>query len=72
MKIKMNGRTVDIFAGALVMDALRKYSKITWKQVQNNKKIVLDGCGHEVALDGELEDGEELFVKRTAAAKAHR
>ncbi len=63
MKIKVNGRLIEIFSGARVADVLRKYSSISWKQVQNGYKAVFDGHGHEVALDGELSGGEGLFVK---------
>lgn len=63
MNINVNGKTVEIFSGARVADVLRKYSRISWKQVQEGRKTVLDGHGHEVALDGELSNGERLRVK---------
>ncbi len=66
MKIQVNDRTVEVFSGAQVADALRAYSKATWKQVQNGGKVVLDGAGHEVALDGPLAEGARLQVKRAA------
>lgn len=66
MHIKVNGREVEIFSGACVRDVLRKYSKITWKQVQKGSKTVFDGHGYEVGLDGELRDGDRLAVKRSA------
>ena len=64
MQIKVNGKTVEVFCGARVQDVLRKYSPITWKRVQQGSLAVLDGHGHEVALDGELSDGARLIVKR--------
>jgi sulfur carrier protein ThiS len=63
MKIKVNHQEVEIFSGALVKDALQKYSRQEWLQVQKNEKTVYDRHGHEVAGDGELSGGEELFVK---------
>jgi len=69
MQIKVNDRPVEIFAGACVQDVLRKYSRSAWKQVQKNKKAVFDRHGHEVALDGELSGGEELFLKAAAPEK---
>ncbi len=69
MQIKVNDKPVEIFSGACVQDALRKYSKTAWKQVQKNRKAVFDRHGHEVALDGELSGGEELFVKAIAPVK---
>ena len=64
MKIKVNQQVVEIFSGARVMDVLRKYSAITWKQVQKGSKAVFDGRGHEVALDGELSEGARLLIRR--------
>jgi hypothetical protein len=66
MKIKVNHKTVEIFSGARVKDVLRKYSAITWTQVQKGSKAVCDGHGHEVGLEGELGDGDRLVVKRAA------
>ncbi len=63
MNIKVNGKAIEVFSGARVADVLRKYSRISWKQVQNGYKTVCDGRGHEVALSGELNGDEELFVK---------
>lgn len=63
MQIKIDGKTVEIFAGARIMDVVRRYSRAAWKQVRTNEKKVYDAYGHEVALDGELGGGEELFIK---------
>ncbi|MCK7483489.1 MAG: hypothetical protein M0C28_45485 [Candidatus Moduliflexus flocculans] len=63
MQIKIDGKAVEIFAGARIMDAVRRYSRSAWKQVQANEKKVYDAYGHEVALDGELGGGEELFIR---------
>lgn len=68
MQIKVNGRTVKIFSGACVRDVLRKYSQVTWKQVQKGSKAVFDGHGHEIGLDGGLADGARLRVKRVLPA----
>lgn len=67
MHIKVNRKTVEVFSGACVRDVLRKYSPLTWKQVQKGSKAVFDGRGHEVGLDGELSDGQRLVVKRAGA-----
>jgi hypothetical protein len=66
MHIKVNHKTVEIFSGACVRDALRKYSALTWKQIQKGSKAVFDGHGHEIGLDGELAEGARLLVKRVA------
>ncbi len=63
MNIKMNGQTVEIFAGARVGDVLLKYSADAWAEVRKGDRAVVDAHGHEVGLDGELMGGEELFLK---------
>jgi hypothetical protein len=69
MQIKVNDRTVEIFSGACVRDVLRKYSRITWKQIQKGSKAVFDRHGHDVALGGELSEGSHLFVKRVGRSE---
>ena len=70
MNINVNGRVVEIFSGACVRDVLRKYSPLTWKQIQKGSKAVFDGHGHEIGLDGELAEGARLLVKRAARPEA--
>jgi hypothetical protein len=62
MQVKVNGRTVEIFAGAKVGDALRRYSRTEWRRVRDGERKVRDPRGHEVGLDGELTGGEELIT----------
>jgi len=69
MLIKVNDQTIEIFAGARVRDVLHKYSRAEWTRVRKNEKTVTDRHGHEVGLDGELNGGEELFIKARAAAE---
>lgn len=69
MQIKVNDLAVEIFSGARVKDILRKYSRSEWKLVRNNQKAVFDRHGHEVALDGELNGGEEFFIKSVELVK---
>ena len=68
MQIKVNEKPVEIFAGARVRDVLRKYSKVTWTQVQRGSKKACDGHGHEIGLDGELADGARIVITRARRA----
>ena len=72
MHIKVNEQTIEIFAGARVKDVLRKYSRAELALVRKNKKKVTDPHGHEVGLDGELSNGEELYIEARAAAGESR
>jgi len=70
MHVKVNGQTIEIFAGARVRDVLRKYSRAEWTLVRKNEKKISDAHGHEVGLDGELNGGEELVVQASAPAES--
>lgn len=63
MKVKVNDREIEIFNGALVRDALLKYSKEEYKFIRNNEKIVVDRHNNKRFLSGELSTGETLFIK---------
>lgn len=67
MHIKINGQTIEIFAGARVGDVLRKYSPAEWALVRKKVKTVRDAHGHEVGLNGELNGGEELVTRPVPA-----
>ncbi|MGV8963280.1 MAG: hypothetical protein ACOH2V_07855 [Candidatus Saccharimonadaceae bacterium] len=66
MKIFMNDEEIRVFNGATVIDVVRVY------YVQRNKKLsdilplVTDGYGNSVAPDGELNDGNHLYIKTKA------
>lgn len=68
MQVKVNGKTIEIFAGARVRDVLLKYSRSEWTLVRKKAKKVCDAHGHEVGLDGELSGGDELVVTECAPA----
>lgn len=69
MQIKVNGQTIEIFAGARVGDVLRKFSRAEWTLVRKRERIISDPYGHEVDLDGELNGGEELVTRARAKAE---
>jgi sulfur carrier protein ThiS len=66
MQIKVNGKAIEIFSGARVKDALRKFSRAECRLVQKNEKKVCDLHGHEIGLEGELNGGEEFIIKECA------
>ena len=63
MKIRINGKTVELFDGARVMDALRKYSRADLESIKNKNKKIVDSHGHRLELDGELSEGDEFYIK---------
>ncbi len=63
MKIFVNDEEITIYNGAKVLDVIRAY------YVQHDKKLpsrlpkVIDGYGNSVAPDGELSEGNHLYMK---------
>jgi hypothetical protein len=64
VKIMMNNREVVIFSGATVADAVRAYSRRSAKLLENGKFRVFDQYGNRTEADGELTDGQKLYLKR--------
>lgn len=69
LKIKVNGKTIEIFSGAKVKDVIRKYSVEEYKKVQNNKKVIKDPDGNIVMPNGELIGDEEFFIVENKSLK---
>ena len=67
MIIKVNGRTIELFAGASVGDAIRRHSREAWRNVRGKRAFVFDAWGNEIALDGALSEGDEIFVRSSGA-----
>lgn len=62
VKIKVNDKEIEIFAGAQVKDAIRSYSNEEYKKIKNGEKIVQDPDGNMVMPSGELMENDELFI----------
>ena len=64
MKVYINHKPICIFAGARILDAIRAYSAVSLKQVQNESLVILDRFGNLTEPDGPLQDGQRLYLKR--------
>ena len=60
MRVIVNGRTVTLFAGAVVRDAVHTWASEEEKHLSG--WIARDENGFEVAPDGPLEEGMRLSV----------
>jgi hypothetical protein len=65
VKILINNREVVIFDGATVSDAVRAYSRRSAKMLASGKYRVVDRFGNKTETDGELAEGQKLFLKTT-------
>jgi hypothetical protein len=62
MKILINDQMIEIFEGARLQDAVRKYSETELKLIEKEDKKIVDRKGNPLALDGELSDGEYFYI----------
>jgi hypothetical protein len=60
----MNNREVVIFSGATVADAVRAYSRRSAKLLEKGTFRVFDQYGNQTESDGELTEGQKLFLKK--------
>jgi 5'-nucleotidase / UDP-sugar diphosphatase len=63
MKITVNNTPLEIHNGAKVQDAILKYYSLHGKKRPKHIPLVEDPYGNTVAPDGELTDGNILFIK---------
>ncbi|MBO4660174.1 MAG: hypothetical protein J5610_01780 [Prevotella sp.] len=64
MRVKVNRRTIEIFEGAIVKNALWRYfvvKKLPLAQI--DVLAVYDADGHEIDLDAPLHDGQHIIFK---------
>jgi hypothetical protein len=62
MKILINDQMIEIFVGARLQDAVRKYSETELKLIEKEDRKIVDREGNILALDGELSDGEYFYI----------
>lgn len=63
MKIFINDEELVIFNGATVLNALRAYYAKHNKKLPAILPVVKDAYGNSVATDGELTEGNHLYIK---------
>jgi len=63
MKITLNNTPLELHAGAKVKDAILKYYSQQGNKIPKQLPPVEDRYGNEVAIDGELTDGNILFIR---------
>ena len=63
MKIFINDKQVTVFHGAKVIDVIRAYYLQEGKKMPSTLPIITDGYGNTVAEDGQLSQGNHLYIK---------
>ena len=63
MKIKVNGRLIEIFKGATAKDAVRRFFVTQGQSLNTLHTFILhDSYGHEIDLDAPLYESTEITV----------
>ena len=63
MKLFVNDEEITIHHGAKVVDAIRTYYVLQNKKFPKELPSVMDNYGNTVTLDGELGEGNHLYIK---------
>lgn len=64
MTIFINNQKIEIFRGAMVRDAILRYSKDDYDLLQCGRIMVFDRFGNITEPDGELTEGQVLYLKK--------
>ncbi len=77
MKITVNNALLELHSGARVKDAIMSFFTQSGRKVPKRLPIVEDRFGNRVAHDGELTEGNALFIvpghkKRSSSLKIDR
>lgn len=64
MIVQMNEKVIEIFAGAKVRDVLLKYSEEEYRAALSGQMIAVDKNNNPVGLDGEVSNGQRLYIKQ--------
>ena len=63
MKLFVNDKEITIHHGAKVLDVIRAYYVQRKKRFPCKLPIVTDAYGNSIAPDGELSEGNHLYIK---------
>jgi hypothetical protein len=64
VKVYVNNHEVEIFRGARVNDAVRSYSMRSSRKLLKDHLKVIDRYGNTTEPDGELSEGQQLYLKK--------
>lgn len=68
MRVYINQKEIEIFAGACIQDAILAFDKTAWKLFLRGRLCVYDHYGNSMEPDGALTVDQSLTLKPTHAA----
>lgn len=69
MKVFVNDRGVEVFRGATLLDAVRAYSRVSFKRLLSGYLAVFDRFGYRTEPDGPAVEGGHYFLQVAARSK---
>ncbi len=63
MKVYINDTEIEVFQGAKLENALRRYSKKVYREVVSGKKVVIDQYGNQQLLQGSLRSESAFWIE---------
>jgi hypothetical protein len=66
MKIFINGNEMEIFIGATIKAAIRKFDKNILAEIKNGKSETFDQYGNHVSISGPLHENSQITIKKTS------
>ncbi|MDR3227629.1 MAG: hypothetical protein LBT56_08180 [Prevotellaceae bacterium] len=64
MKIFINENEIEIFVGATVESAIRKFDKKILFEIQKGYSDACDQYGNHVSLSGPLHENSQIIIKK--------
>ncbi|MDR1169975.1 MAG: hypothetical protein LBK97_03980 [Prevotellaceae bacterium] len=63
MKIFVNNKEITLFRGAKVKDAVLMFDRKVLREISSYE--ILDKYGNQTDVDGALQEGSRLFIRKT-------
>ncbi|MDR2065225.1 MAG: hypothetical protein LBP85_05920 [Prevotellaceae bacterium] len=64
MKIFINGNAMEIFDGATIESAIRKFDKNIPAEIKKGESEVCDRYGNHVSISGPLHENSQITIKK--------
>ena len=64
MKVFINGNEIEIFVGATIESAIRKFDKNILSEIKKGESEVCDQYSNHVSISGPLHENSQIIIKK--------
>ncbi|MDR2652118.1 MAG: hypothetical protein LBC68_07360 [Prevotellaceae bacterium] len=64
MNVFINGNEIEIFVGATIESAIRRYDKKILTEIKKGESEVCDKYGNHVSISGPLHENSQIIIKK--------